>query len=306
MRGPERRGRAAALRWAPGPVLRVWRDPQAAVAFRRTQPDERARRTRARGRGRLGLRSGFYVTSGSEPGHAFLWAARLTPAGALDSAFGAGGLAYIYEAEGPGLIEPDGSGLALLGRSNTGAGFRMAAWGLTADGAVHPTFGSNGVSVVATIPGYNECALAATTVDQAGRLLLTCTERDDSPTGILQPVPSIARLTPEGELDPSFGEGGQTLGLQNSDFDALAIDPQGRIVAAGTEGEPLSTGSGREYSLVERSSQKLPPRPSPPPRARPAHPLPAPPRVRLPDPPVQGRAPVPRPPAHSPPAFLPG
>ncbi len=59
--------------------------------------------------------SGFYVTSGSEPGHAFLSAARLTPAGALDSAFGTGGLAYIYEAEGPGLIEPDGSGLALLG-----------------------------------------------------------------------------------------------------------------------------------------------------------------------------------------------
>jgi uncharacterized delta-60 repeat protein len=195
--------------------------------------------------------SGFYV-SGSEPGHAFLWAARLTPAGALDSAFGTGGLAYIYEAEGPGLIEPDGSGLALLGRSNTSAGFRMAAWGLTADGAVNPTFGSNGVSVIPTIPGYNECALAAATVDEAGRLLLTCTERDDSPTGTLQPVPSIARLTPEGELDPSFGEGGQTLGPQNSDFDALAIDPQGRIVAAGTEGEPLDTGSGHEYSLVER------------------------------------------------------
>jgi uncharacterized delta-60 repeat protein len=209
--------------------------------------------------------SGFYVTSGSEPGHAFLWAARLTPAGALDSAFGTGGLAYIYEAEGPRLIEPDGSGLALLGRSNTSAGFRMAAWGLTTDGAVNPAFGSNGVSVIPTIPGYNECALAAATVDEAGRLLLTCTERDDSPTGTLQPVPSIARLTPEGELDPSFGEGGQTLGPQNSDFDALAIDSQGRIVAAGTEGEPLSTGSGREYSLVERflSEEASPPASTP-------------------------------------------
>jgi uncharacterized delta-60 repeat protein len=56
-------------------------------------------------------------------------------------------------------------------------------------------------------------------------------------TGDLPSIWLLARFTPAGELDPAFGSGGVSLTtLPSTDFDAITLDSQGRIVGAGTGG----------------------------------------------------------------------
>lgn len=41
----------------------------------------------------------------------------------------------------------------------------------------------------------------------------------------------VARLTPDGDLDPSFGDGGITIDRSSTPFTEVVVQPDGKIVA---------------------------------------------------------------------------
>ena len=142
---------------------------------------------------------------------------RLDPSGALDATFGDGGIAIFdfgagkavdeetYLADNAwGLAARDGGYVLFASSPNQEADradsdFVIA--GLTDTGALDTAFGTDGLVVVdldATIDNARNVK-----VDDQGRVLAVGYARTD---GIVSPV--LIRLTPEGALDETFGEGG--------------------------------------------------------------------------------------------------
>jgi len=120
------------------------------------------------------------------------------------------------------LVQPDGKILiAQRGSGNQGSVFRFHP-----DGPRDLSFGDGGGT---DATGGNELAL-----QPDGKIVVvsgwycgsSCSEA------------RIARLLPDGTLDPSFGEGGSTItSMGNVRFWDLALQPDGRIVAGGGWGD---------------------------------------------------------------------
>jgi uncharacterized delta-60 repeat protein len=185
--------------------------------------------------------SGFYETPAPTSGpreerHPFRWLARLTPSGALDRSFGEGGMSLPLSGAsglnfggGPDIVEPRAGGFALVGTTlNEQHPLRqqLTVWGLTERGALDPSYGSQGVAIVPNPPEGREWATAAT-VDGSDRLLVA-----GSPG--LWTHPELVRITPGGQLDRSFGQEGVAPGPPRSAFNALVVEPSGRVLAAGS------------------------------------------------------------------------
>jgi uncharacterized delta-60 repeat protein len=164
------------------------------------------------------------------------FAARLQPDGALDPSFGSGGFALDIIA-GPGLtLLPDGA-ILTIGYVHTGAQYDLAFGRLTPTGAIDRTFGQLG-SKTLTLTGPDGTArlenLTVSAVLPDGRLLLSgglSRLEGGSET-------ALARLTPSGDLDPTFGTGGLVLGGwdhvgQPDAFHALVLLPDGRFIVQG-------------------------------------------------------------------------
>jgi uncharacterized delta-60 repeat protein len=135
---------------------------------------------------------------------------RTTAAGAPDPTFGEGGVAAVGETfwQGAGLaVQPDGRILVLLTQTDTGScPCRFLLYRLLPDGQIDPTL--DGVEV-AIESKYNSGDLQ---VDPSGRILVP------GDGGVLG-------LTPEGEVDPAFGEDGVV--TVNGSVDELERDPTG-------------------------------------------------------------------------------
>ncbi len=206
-------------------------------------------------------------------------------AGSLDTTFGTAGttIAAVPGVQafvsGAGA-DPQGrilvGGLAITG---SGASFSPLGARFTAQGALDPTYGTGGTVVV---PGP-ELSVNAATVAPDGSLLVGGTARTGSsglltrittagapdptfggggtislPQGVgaiaVQPNLSVlvsgggkvTRLTPSGTPDPTFGVGG-TSAATGVGGSALAVDPQGRILVAGS-----STSGGGYWMAVTR------------------------------------------------------
>lgn len=214
-------------------------------------------------RGLMLLAGGAMLVSGygGVEGSHFLWLARLTSTGQLDTSFGTGGFAYVEPAAGPGVVMPAGVGVAIVGTTytpgpNSETSQRFAAWGFSLAGKPNPAFGSAGVSVVPISSGYNCAELWGAGMDQSGRLLFAGRERDvvyEANTSYELPV--VARMNPDGSVDTSFGHNGIAFGPTPGVFLAVASDSKGRVVAAGTDFKKAwyePTGPPLQEALVER------------------------------------------------------
>ncbi len=193
-----------------------------------------------------------------EQGYVFLWLARLTPSGALDQSFGKNGMSIPWSAPstqevgGPGLLEPRPGGFALVGTTeNQETRAQITVWGLTDTGATDPSYGSHGVTIVPDLPAAVRESPTAATVDNAGRLLIAATNGDRS-------NPELVRITPSGQIDRSFGHEGTGEGPPQSYFSALAVEPSGRILAAGSlepeSGDPSDGAWLEEHGLQDIGS----------------------------------------------------
>jgi uncharacterized delta-60 repeat protein len=178
--------------------------------------------------------------------------ARYNTDGSLDTSFGTGGgVTTSFGAFGSSAsnvaksIVIDSAGRIVLGgytadvyRGNSL--FALARY--TVNGSLDKTFGSGG-RVVTNFGGSNDSAIDAVALDAKGRLVAaghTAAGMDD--TGNQATRFALARYTTNGSLDKTFGTGGEaTTNVSAGNDDeahGLAIQPDGKIVAAGSTYNP--------------------------------------------------------------------
>jgi uncharacterized delta-60 repeat protein len=158
--------------------------------------------------------------------------ARFTARGALDPSFGTGGrvlteVGYAFDPSGV-VVQPDGK-LVVAG---TG-GFQDAQFALvrySADGKLDPSFGNEGKAII-DFDAYRGEVLHALAIQPDGKLVAAGAIEGEPHAE--EPSSALARLTPSGSLDPSFGRSGEVVGTRLTQARAVAIQPDGKIVAAG-------------------------------------------------------------------------
>ena len=164
-----------------------------------------------------------------------LTVARYQDDGRLDRSFGHEGIfttGYRYR-PGAILVRPSGGFVVLGAYRDPCAGQyacqqRLPLFGFTSQGRLDPTFGRAGVSW--DLAGTRGGALA---LQPNGRIIVAASDRVCH-TECLFGSAELARFLPDGNLDPSFGEGGVVhLSRSGGAFTAVATELDGSILAAG-------------------------------------------------------------------------
>jgi uncharacterized delta-60 repeat protein len=163
---------------------------------------------------------------------------RFLPDGSLDPSFGAGGVVIANGTVGDMVLLEDGR---ILVAGSSGGDQLLARF--LPDGSLDPSFGTGGI--VTTDFSGNEDRAEALAIQRDGKLLVL----GNSTTPDLDSDFSLTRYLPDGQLDPSFGEGGKVLldffGAGDVAAD-LVILPDGSIVVGGS----VETSSGRDFVLA--------------------------------------------------------
>lgn len=155
--------------------------------------------------------------------------------GDLDQTFGDGGkttLQFFASSAGAlaGTLQPDGKIIA-AGFSSPPAQFALAR--LLPDGNVDPSFGTSG-RVTTGFSAPNEFAYARAVALQADSKIVAGGIANNN-SGV--PEFALVRYLPNGALDSSFGSSGKvrtSISAFDDQLNALAIQPDGRIIAVGT------------------------------------------------------------------------
>jgi uncharacterized delta-60 repeat protein len=171
--------------------------------------------------------------------------ARFSPEGVLDTGFGSGGVAKVtvrrpkneQNAELTGLlVQPDGK-IVMAGYVDGFADDRGVLARIQADGNPDPSFGSAGV-VAEAVPAAHGGVIGGIAQAADGSILVAA--RRDEADG---PRFAVLRYLLDGGLDTTFGSGGIVAidpGLGNSIATAIAVQPDGGIVAGGQAGEQFA------------------------------------------------------------------
>ncbi|KOU19465.1 hypothetical protein ADK52_28575 [Streptomyces sp. WM6372] len=127
-------------------------------------------------------------------------------------------------------------GSATLGAGRGGTDFAVARY--LPDGVLDRSFGRTGphpgVAVTAMAPGDDLDLAEGVAIDRKERI----TVGGSADTGHLFDL-ALARYTPEGELDGTFGTGGKVLtnvgpGFTDDDLEGLVLQPNGKIIIGGS------------------------------------------------------------------------
>jgi uncharacterized delta-60 repeat protein len=174
--------------------------------------------------------------NGSNPEFAL---ARYNPDGSLDTNFN--GTGTVTTAMGPGsdfayalALQPDGK-LVAAGDSWNGSKYVFALARYNPDGSLDTNFNGTG-KVTTAIGGSGEDAVNALTLQPDGKLVAAGTSWNGS-----KYVFALARYNPDGSLDTGFGFNGTgkvttAFSSANDLANALVLQPDGKLVAAGTSG----------------------------------------------------------------------
>lgn len=198
---------------------------------------------------------GFYYQSGTvwtgADGHAML--TRFRPSGELDPTFGAAGRVAIdfdpasQDAGGPVKVAPDGRVLlagytaAAYPSVTTTAGSDLAVVRVTTAGEVDSSFGNGGITTI-DVSGTAELPTNLAVQPDGKIVVIGVTNHTTMYTSPAQWL--IARLMPDGPLDPTFGNGGIVIldppfGGPNEVNDRpyhVVVRPDGTIWVAGQYG----------------------------------------------------------------------
>ena len=155
--------------------------------------------------------------------------ARLKPDGSPDHGFASDGVTTTPIGRGSGAealaLQPDGK-IVLAGFSAGSNGrSRLTLVRYDAGGSLDGGFGSGGIATLEGSPYHAEAHALALQPD--GKIVVA---GNDSGRGLM-----LARYLPDGTLDQAFGSGGRVLTevVGDSEATAVAIQPDGKIVAAG-------------------------------------------------------------------------
>lgn len=178
-----------------------------------------------------------YSSTASLASHAFTLV-RYDSSGDLDPSFGSDGKVVTPIGDDAAasalVIQPDGKPVAAGFTRKLGRGvFALARY--LANGSLDPTFGSAGIVTTAVGSGTLASAVLANfglALQSDGKVVIagegTVRGRHEF---------ALARYRPDGSLDRTFGVGGKVLTRIGSDgafANALAIQPDGKLVAAGS------------------------------------------------------------------------
>jgi uncharacterized delta-60 repeat protein len=163
--------------------------------------------------------------------------ARFNSNGRLDPTFGSGGqvVTDLFSSEDQAnavAIQPNGK-ILVTGFTNTitgGQDFALVRY--NSDGSLDSTFGSGG-KVATSFFGFDEAR--AISLQSDGKIIIA--GRTQAGFGFEGSDFALARYDVDGSLDPTFGSGGKVVTdlFNNSDrANALALQPDGKIVAAGS------------------------------------------------------------------------
>ena len=171
---------------------------------------------------------------------------RLNVDGTPDATFGNSGIAGAKAAFSPslnGLVVLPSGRIAAAGSITSGNVSQFAVLGFNSNGSPDDgsksdttkgdAFGSGGKLVV-TFSGYSGGAARAMALDASGRLVAV--GRAGQPAGEVGTAVGIARLTPTGQVDNTFGVNGRTIITipdGNIFADAVGFQSDGRIVVMG-------------------------------------------------------------------------
>jgi uncharacterized delta-60 repeat protein len=164
---------------------------------------------------------------------------RLTADGATDPSFGAGGVSLVGAAPGASDVPktavelPDGR-VVVTGYASVAGTVQTVLFRLATDGALDPTFGTDGVSVQALLGNVTEAY--AVGVLGNGRLVTTGYGKDsaDAKVDLI-----IGGFTPDGAVDRAHGDNGVVR------IDLAGDDDRGRSLVGLPGGGALVVGSGK-------------------------------------------------------------
>jgi uncharacterized delta-60 repeat protein len=130
-------------------------------------------------------------------------------------------------------LQPDGK---IVAAGGSGSDFALARY--NADGSLDSSFGSGG-KVLTDFGSSSIDGARAVALQPDGRIVAAGTSRAGGSFDF-----ALARYNADGSLDPGFGSGGKVLtDIGSSSFDqalAIALQPDGKIVAAGNGGFALA------------------------------------------------------------------
>ena len=195
--------------------------------------------------------NGSIVAGGSLSldGNPYFTLVRLTPSGQPDDGFGDAGVVVLDPGEGllfgasSVAIRPDGRILAGA-MYNSGYATQVDLFVAQFDsrGDLDPSFGDGGVVVEDRSPtgGARFEYVEDLAIDAAGRVVVAGSTVTESNPGQLAYDALVARLLPDGSLDPSFGGGGLVItdiaGGRGDDVKAVALDGDDIVVTGTTWG----------------------------------------------------------------------
>ncbi|MFP5317241.1 MAG: hypothetical protein ACLGI2_02985, partial [Acidimicrobiia bacterium] len=179
---------------------------------------------------------------------------RFHPDGRLDSTFGAGGKVLVgapdsRQGAAAVALQPDGK-IVVAGSAEAWNGFqvlsRMAVVRLDASGRPDPTFNGGELLVLGHRTAMSSAAAVALQPD--GKIVVAGSGSVHNDTTRRVSDVMVARVTATGAVDTGFGDNGVVLtdmdGYENYDgASAVALRPDGRIVAAGTTSQASFSGA---------------------------------------------------------------
>ncbi len=169
---------------------------------------------------------------------------RYTTGGSLDATFGTNGqvltaFAAGSRSSGAGVaVQPDGkivaAGSVTFTDGGTVAGFGVARY--NTNGSLDRGFGTRG-EVVTNVPGPSSDVAAGEAIQRDGKIVVVGTASVFAPNGAIDTDFALTRFNADGTVDTHFGNNGSVLtdfGTGTNQAVAVAIQPDGRIVVAGT------------------------------------------------------------------------
>jgi uncharacterized delta-60 repeat protein len=173
---------------------------------------------------------------------------RYNPNGSLDTSFDGDGIVLTLIGERAGAsavaIQPDGKIIA-VGSADIGAelsGFALARY--NADGSLDASFDGDGK--VITDFGASGAGANSVAIQSNGKIVVAGSTFPN--TGF-----ALARYNTDGSLDASFDGDGKVVtpvGDRNISASAVAIQPDGKIVAAGTAFSTVNGGGNWDFAVV--------------------------------------------------------
>jgi uncharacterized delta-60 repeat protein len=171
--------------------------------------------------------------------------ARYNSNGSLDTSFGTGGKVTTAMGDRFGAsglaIQSDGK-IVAAGSSGTGTGYVFALVRYNIDGSLDTGFGIGGKAT--TDFGTGLGFLRAVAIQSDGKIVAAGSSYDGTPFAF-----TLVRYNSDGSLDTHFGTGGTVttaVGTRVDEIYAVAIQPDGKIVAAGSS----DTGTGYVFALA--------------------------------------------------------